>query len=429
MREDVVSALADHAAPMASTDPDGDRDDLAPLADRLEDADVVGLGEATHGTRECFQSKHRIIRLLVADLGFRTVAFEADVAGMLAADRYVRGGDGDPRTALAGLDTWQLRTEAVCDLLRWLREFNEGRPPDDQVRVRGVDLSDPSVPAEPLRALLRYADVVPVPNDLGVLAASDGPPDDEASRARYLSRAKTAATAVGKRLDADRESFVEETSAEPYALTRHLARVVVRNCEWHRVRHEHDGPHEAGMAERDRHVAANVEWCLEQDPGTGAAVWAHDGHVKRGTFDDGRPWTDAETMGEHLDRELGDSYYPLGFDFGRGSFRAMDGSDPDATEPRTFTVGDPPARTATAHFDALDSPAFVDLASVGDDSRLSGWFEEKPGVRHVGSVYDPDAEAGTYVQRTDLPASFDWLVFLGESTPTRPADGDPVTTN
>ncbi len=422
MRDDVVAALAEHATALSSTDPGADRADLAPLADRLDGADVVGLGEATHGTREFFRLKCRVIRLLVEQRGFRTVAFEADVAAMLAADRHVRHGERDPKTALAGLRKWQWQTEAVADLLGWLREFNEGRPPGDRVRVRGIDLSDPSAPAGPLGEHLQRADVIPVPNDLDSLAASEGPPADDALRDRYLARSQAAATAVGKRLDANREAFVDATSAAEWERTRHLCRVVVRNCEWHRVRHEQDGPHEAGMAERDRLLAENVAWCLERDPGEGVAVWAHDGHVQRGTFDDGRPWTDAETMGEHLDREFGDRYRPLGFDFGRGSFRAISATDPDG-EPRTFAVGDPLDGSATTYFDALDSPRFLDLASAGNDARLAGWFDGHPGVRYVGSVYDPDVDPGDYYQRTDLPASYDGLFFVGESTPTRPLDG------
>jgi len=420
--EDAVAALDEHAAPLRSTDPAAEHDDLDRLADRLDGAGVVGLGEATHGTREFFGTKHRVIRLLVEEFGFRTVAFEADVAKALAADAYARRGDGDPEAALAALDAWQWRTEAVRDLLAWIRAFNEGRPPDDRVRVRGIDLSDPSAPAAVLRALLRQADVIPIPNDLGTLAASDGPPEEEAARDRYLTRGETVATAVGKRLDANREAFVGAASEAVYARTRHLCRVVVRNCEWHRVRHERDGPHADGMAERDRLLAENVAWSLDRDPGEGVAVWAHNGHVKRGTFDDGQVWTDAETMGEHLDREFGDRYRALGFDFGRGSFRAVPGDDPDVHEPRTFSVGDPLDGSATAHLDALGSDRFVDLDAAGEDPALAAWFGTDPGIRWVGSAYDPGDDPGTYYQHTDLPASFDGLFFLGESTPTRPLD-------
>jgi erythromycin esterase-like protein len=46
-----------------------------------------------------------------------------------------------------------------------------------------------------------------------------------------------------------------------------------------------------------------------------------------------------------------------------------------------------------------------------------------PVIRWVGSAYDPGDDFGTYYQHTDLPASFDGLVFVEGSTPTRPLDG------
>lgn len=423
--EDTAGTLAGHAVPLSATAPDADREDLAPLEDALDGADVVGLGEATHGTREFFELKHRVVRLLVEELGFRTVAFEADVAAMLAADRYVHRDEGDPETALADLGKWQWQTEAVAELLRWLREFNDGRPTDDRVRVHGIDLSDPSAPAPQLREILQRADVVPIPNDLDTLASSDGPPAGDAARARYLTRSEGAARAVAGRLDESREAFVDATSEAAWARARHLCRVVVRNCEWHRVRHEHDGPHAEGMAERDRLMAENAGWCLERDPGEGVAVWAHNSHVQRGTFDDGRPWTDAETMGERLDREFGDRYRPLGFDFGRGSFRARVRGTAD--RPRNCSVGDPLDGTVTSCLDAVsgaadgpDAPFAVDLPAA---SECPDVFAPDGRIRWVGSVYDPDADPDRYYQSTDLPASYDWLCFVGESTPTRPLDG------
>lgn len=66
--------------PLASADPRGDRSDVAPVADRLGDAAVVGLGLATHGSHEWFGVCDRLTRALVADHGVRTVALETSLA-------------------------------------------------------------------------------------------------------------------------------------------------------------------------------------------------------------------------------------------------------------------------------------------------------------------------------------------------------------
>jgi erythromycin esterase-like protein len=44
----------------------------------LDGAEIVLLGEATHGTREFYEVRSAITRRLIADRGFRAVAVEAD---------------------------------------------------------------------------------------------------------------------------------------------------------------------------------------------------------------------------------------------------------------------------------------------------------------------------------------------------------------
>ena len=62
------------AAPLATTEPGGNRDDLAAFGKAVGDARIVSLGEATHGTREFFQLKHRLLEYLVAEKGFTVLA-------------------------------------------------------------------------------------------------------------------------------------------------------------------------------------------------------------------------------------------------------------------------------------------------------------------------------------------------------------------
>jgi len=78
-------------------------DDLEPLRSLVGDARIVSLGEATHGTREFFLMKHRILRFLVERMGFTAFAIEATWPEANRLDRYVRTGDGDPAVLLSGL--------------------------------------------------------------------------------------------------------------------------------------------------------------------------------------------------------------------------------------------------------------------------------------------------------------------------------------
>jgi len=51
--------------------------DIEFLRDLVGDARIVALGENTHGTRDFFEMKARILRFLVEEMGFNTFAIEA----------------------------------------------------------------------------------------------------------------------------------------------------------------------------------------------------------------------------------------------------------------------------------------------------------------------------------------------------------------
>lgn len=178
----ILKALQEYARPLQTTDPTPDFHDLKPLAETLEDATVIGLGEATHGTREFFRMKDRIIRYLVTEAGLRLFALEANFSETLAINNYVTTGAGDPLDALAGIYFWTWDTEEVLALIEWLRGFNEDRPSGDQVRFYGIDMQYTAGPARAIRDYLadedpelraRYVETLDRLADMGPAADAD----------------------------------------------------------------------------------------------------------------------------------------------------------------------------------------------------------------------------------------------------------------
>lgn len=131
---------------LATRKPDEPLDDLRPLAPLVRDAKIVALGAAARQTRELSEVAHRIVRLLVEEEGFRSLALEGDDPGRLGLDAYVVTGEGDPRALLAEARAfWQ--TAEILELVRWMRSYNQ-RHPEEPVRF-----SQP--PAEPARHTTR----------------------------------------------------------------------------------------------------------------------------------------------------------------------------------------------------------------------------------------------------------------------------------
>ena len=95
--------------------------DLDPLLERIGDARVVAVGEASHGTHEYYAWRAALTRRLVEELGFDLVAVEGDWPDCYRVDRSVRlrpGADEDPRDALdafARWPTWMWANDDVVD--------------------------------------------------------------------------------------------------------------------------------------------------------------------------------------------------------------------------------------------------------------------------------------------------------------------------
>jgi erythromycin esterase len=136
----VVRWIGERAHPLATLDPAAPLADLRPLSGAVGDAAVVGLGGSTRGARELSLVKHRLLRLLVEDLGFRTLSLEAEPATCEPLDDYVRTGSGDPRAILAAAAQSFWRTEEMVDVLSWMRGHNERSSFAEPLRVVGVDV-------------------------------------------------------------------------------------------------------------------------------------------------------------------------------------------------------------------------------------------------------------------------------------------------
>ncbi|MFG3132602.1 erythromycin esterase family protein [Streptomyces tendae] len=130
--ETVTEWIRRNSHVLVNRKPDEPLDDLRPLAPLVRDAKIVALGAAARQTHELSDVAHRIVRLLVEEEGFRSLALEGDDPGRLGLDAYVATGEGDPRASLGkARPFWQ--TAEILGLVHWMRSYNE-RHPGDPVR-------------------------------------------------------------------------------------------------------------------------------------------------------------------------------------------------------------------------------------------------------------------------------------------------------
>jgi erythromycin esterase len=405
----VVEWLRKQAVPLDGVQAGHGFADLAPLASAIGDARIVGLGEATHGTREFFQLKHRLLEWLVAERGFDIFAIEATMPEAYDLNEYVLTGRGDPQQALAGLYFWTWDTEEVLDLIRWMRHWNED-PKHHKVKFYGFDMQ-----YSPRAAKVAFEYVARVaPKEVAALTARLEPLRHEldATGVSRLTRDEQqalvkAAQALVDRFDAARSEWTARSSADAWAVARQHARILVQFLG------EFLAESSASNELRDAAMAENIGWILEHE-GAGAkiAVWAHNGHVSRG---DGK-WS-WRTMGKLLAERWGKAYVNLGFAFARGSFRARDQEQEGRLRPITLEMLPAGSLDATLHATGL--PRFVINLRAAPEGIVRDWLGARHGKRDFGAVYSKTWPMSTTGTPTVIAREYDMLAFVDETAAAR----------
>ena len=129
--------------------------DLEFLRDLIGDARIVALGENTHGTRDFFEMKARILRFLVEEMDFDAFVIEATWPEARRVDHYVRTGEGDAHTFLSALYFWTWRTESVLEMIEWMRDHNEA---GGDVGFHGNDMQSPGMALHNVRGYFETVD-------------------------------------------------------------------------------------------------------------------------------------------------------------------------------------------------------------------------------------------------------------------------------
>lgn len=369
--------------------------DVQSLGPFFENATIVGLGEANHGTAEFFRYKNRIIQYLVKHQGFRNVLFESGYFSCHQLNAYVKGEDISLGAALLDQQYTIWVTQEVAELFVWLRAFNQNAA--QKVRISGFDARDNGRGRDLLKSYLSRVDPPFLDANEALL--------DEVSLTGFTSREQAnihaeelaiiKATMVQKskvwKQKAGRAAFDEAYQA--------LAILLQANAYAR-------APSSASASNgRDFFMAENIKTLAAQSPGEKWIIWAHNGHVGVGT--NGVPG--GTNLGAHLDRWLGDKYVNIGFSFRHGDFRAY-GKKDGASAYFPFSAGEAFPGSVGAYFaNAGEKPFFVDLGKVKqgplDDSMVTRWAD---GAVQPGYL----ALWQNQPQKIRFTEQFDGLIFV-----------------
>jgi erythromycin esterase-like protein len=394
--------------------------DLDPVLERVGEARVVAIGEASHGTHEYYAWRAALTRRLVAEAGFGLVAVEGDWPDCYRVNRSVRcrpGADADPRDALdafARWPTWMWANDDVVDFCRWLRDRNVGRRDDERVGFYGLDVYSLWDSMHALVGWLREHEPDSVDTAVRALRCfepfgEDGAEYAFASRLAPSSCEETVVELL-RHLCEDRGSEEAATDEEGRFSAEQNAAVVVDAERYYRAMVQ-------GSAEswnvRDVHMADTLDRLLAHTSGR-AVVWEHNTHVGDARATD-MAAAGMVNVGQLLRERHGQEAVVL---VGLGGYRGgVIAGEQWGAQMRRMPV--PAARSGSLEA-LLHEQVGRDALFVVPPGDRPGWLDRRLDHRAIGVVYRPERERwGNYVP-TVLGERYDAFLWFEETTPLQP---------
>lgn len=283
----------------------------------MSNCKVVGLGEATHGTKEFFQLKHRIFKYLVENHEYKIFAFECDMGESYYINNFINEGEGDIDHLMKNImHFWTWRTEEVKDLLIWMKDYNENKSEEEKIHFIGVDCQFLTYQADIIMSYFDKTNISLPESSLQFLTEIDQIGWNISDYYSDITLGEKEAiddkvnTLLTKFEDLKNE-LISNSSEFEYKFVNQIALNIKQiNDVLYGYKHN------SLTNYRDLYMAQNTLWTTDLFGGnTKVALWAHNAHVANSES--------FEAMGLHLKEELQDDYQIIGFSFSVGSFTAV----------------------------------------------------------------------------------------------------------
>lgn len=403
-------------------------DALPPILNAIGDAEVVLIGEATHGTHEFYDFRAELTQHLITEKGFNAVAVEADWPDAYRVNAFVHGQSED-ETALDALSDfqrfplWMWRNTVVAEFVDWLYDFNLRAADKTRTGFYGLDLYslrrsmeavinylqkiDPDA-AE--RARFRYSCFDHYGNNPQFYGYStshkldEDCEDDVVQQLLELHDKSTDYTQRDGRVNEDAYFYAEQNArlaknAEAYYRAMYRGRATSWN-----LRDSH-------MMETLLQLRAH----LKQKQGRAKiVVWAHNSHLG-----DARA-TQMSKRGEHnlgqlARQEFGEKCFNIGFSTFTGTVTAASDWEAEA-ERKHVRAGLPESYERLFH--ELDVPQFsLELKQLEPNALQEAYLQ-----RAIGVIYRPETERESHYFYARLRDQFNMIIHMDETTALQPLD-------
>jgi len=412
----VPGLILRHSEPFDSLDDA----DLDALIERLGDARVVLLGEATHGTSEFYRFRAAITRKLIEQEGFTILAVEADWPDAAQIDRHVRHMESAASewSAFARFPTWMWRNVEVREFVDWLHEHNRPLEMAARAGFYGLDLYSLFSSA---RAVIDYLESVD-PQLAAVARWRYGCLSPwEADPAAYGHAALTGkyqaceqeVAEILVELHKRRQDYMHDNGARFLDAAQNAA--LVANAE--RYYREMYRGSSASWNLRDQHMFDSLKRVMESHGERAKAiVWAHNSHIgdasatemsARGEFN----------IGQLCQEAFGDESRRVGFGTDNGTVAAASSWDGPM---QVMQLRPAHPRSHERLFHLTGQPGLILSLGASQNAEVIAAMGQVRLERAIGVIYRPATELASHYFKADLSRQFNEYIWIDRTTAVTP---------
>jgi erythromycin esterase len=408
-KQNTIEWIKENAIVLKSVEANSGFEDLNPLKEILKNVQIVGLGEATHGTKEFFQMKHRMIEFLVKEMGYKVIAIEASYTGCNQINDYIQSGNGDYKSTLGSLGL-HVNTQEFSDMIKWMRDYNSIVTNDKRIKIVGFDFQVNYIGGtfNKIKNYLEKVDLTSANNtdslfkivekiDMGWRAGINL----DSCKNKFIEF--IGLFAINKGLYAQRSSM-DEYNAKFQDLKIIGQSLSIASLTTFKTRNE-------AVNLRDLYMASNLmDLILNEESKSKFIVWAHNGHISKL-----EPQTDqnSKMFGNYLKEAYGDQYYAFGFSFSKGSFQAYEFSPEKRKQVLSeLTVPDAKENTLDWYLKQTDIERFI-IPFTGNilPDYINEFINQRFEARSLGAMagrnYANYVTSTIYIKRC-----YDALIFI-----------------
>lgn len=413
--------LKDNLISLKNFSPGSSPEDIQSVKKKLRDKKIIGMGEATHSSKEFNQLRHRFFQFLVEELDYRVFAWEASFGETIEINNYVVHGEGTAEKALNSISSPNCMTEEVLDLIEWVREHNKQTSDGDKVRFYGFDMQNDIASFKKLREKMQKVDSDFIEeNDETLEFIEQGKMMFAEIDEEKENELRVFTEDLRQRVEKNQKRYLETISEQEYGLMKQLTVILEQSRKFclsvnKNADMENLQPDENSQNIRDRSMAENVFWMMEFEDEEKIFVWAHNAHIQKG---DRSEYPGLDTFGSHLDQKYEGDYYAIGFDFGTGAFKYLDMEEPQPDWDGEGSFNRIHENTLAQELSDFEKPFFLDFSSISE-IELREWINQEHRIHSTGTYFHLENIEDHY-DSLKLSDNFDAMIFLPEITASEP---------